>query len=197
MCTSILPGPKEQNPDEIQRFLRPIVSDLLRLWKEGITVPTESRPQGTRIPNDAPYSNYFQDALYVSSSLRLYATNQQHIKSGVSRRIHTLTSALSVGYRRWMGTNQRLFVHKVCPLPTLDVAISLSPFPAFRARTNEEHRRLGDQYRELRTPYARAKFVKDYATRYTQLSRLPYFNLVEQIVIDPMHNLFLGMSPFR
>jgi hypothetical protein len=46
MCTSILPGPKEQNPDEVQQFLRPIVSDLLRLWKDGIKVPTESRPEG-------------------------------------------------------------------------------------------------------------------------------------------------------
>jgi hypothetical protein len=46
MCTSILPGPKEQNPDEIQRFLCPIISDLLRLWKDGIIVPTESRPEG-------------------------------------------------------------------------------------------------------------------------------------------------------
>jgi hypothetical protein len=46
LCTSILPGPKEQNPDEIQRFLRPIVSDLLYLWKHGMTVPTESKPEG-------------------------------------------------------------------------------------------------------------------------------------------------------
>lgn len=46
MCTSILPGPKEQNPDEVQRFLRPIISDLLRLWKDGINIPTESRPDG-------------------------------------------------------------------------------------------------------------------------------------------------------
>jgi hypothetical protein len=36
-------------------------------------------------------------------------------------------------------------------------------------------------------------FVKEHATRYTQLSRLPYFDLVRQIVIDPMHNLFLGL----
>ena len=47
MCTSILPGPKEQNPDEIQWYLRPIISDLLRLWRDGIVVPTESRPEGT------------------------------------------------------------------------------------------------------------------------------------------------------
>ncbi|KAG2066534.1 hypothetical protein BDR04DRAFT_1121077 [Suillus decipiens] len=36
-------------------------------------------------------------------------------------------------------------------------------------------------------------FVKEHATQYTQLSRLPYFDLVEQIVVDPMHNLFLGL----
>ncbi|KAG2351109.1 hypothetical protein BDR07DRAFT_1502581, partial [Suillus spraguei] len=29
MCTSILPGPKEQNPDQIQRFLRPIISFIV------------------------------------------------------------------------------------------------------------------------------------------------------------------------
>ena len=41
-----MPGPKEQTPDEVQRYLQPIVSDLLRLWKYGIKVPTESQPQG-------------------------------------------------------------------------------------------------------------------------------------------------------
>ena len=46
MCTSIMPGPKEQTPDEVQRYLQPIISDLLRLWKYGIEVPTESQPQG-------------------------------------------------------------------------------------------------------------------------------------------------------
>ncbi|KIO05963.1 hypothetical protein M404DRAFT_139321, partial [Pisolithus tinctorius Marx 270] len=30
----------------VQRFLQPIMSDLLRLWKHGIKVPTESRPEG-------------------------------------------------------------------------------------------------------------------------------------------------------
>ena len=46
ICTSIMPGPKEQTGDEIQRLLRPIVSDLLRLWKDGILVKTESCPHG-------------------------------------------------------------------------------------------------------------------------------------------------------
>ncbi|KAG1844856.1 hypothetical protein DFJ58DRAFT_843947 [Suillus subalutaceus] len=105
----ILPGPKEQNPDQIQRFLRPIISDLLCLWRVGIKIPTESCPQ------------------------------------------------------------------------------------AFRPQTNEEQRELGERYRRLTTASARKNFVKEHATQYTQLSRLPYFNLVEQIVIDPMHNLYLGL----
>jgi hypothetical protein len=68
---------------------------------------------------------------------------------------------------------------------------------AFRRRTSEEHRRFGNQYRQLSTPSARKNFVKAHATRYTELSRLPYFDLVEQIVIDPMHNLFLGPPLFH
>ena len=67
---------------------------------------------------------------------------------------------------------------------------------AFRPRTNEEHRRLSEEYRRLSTITAHKSFVKSYTTRYMQLSRLPYFSLTEQIVIDPMHNLFLGMYSF-
>ncbi len=46
MCTSILSGFKEQSPKEIQWYLCPIIFDLLHLWKNGIMVPTESRPKG-------------------------------------------------------------------------------------------------------------------------------------------------------
>lgn len=46
LLTSILPGPKEQTANEIQRFIRPIVSDLRRLWTDGLTVFTPKYPQG-------------------------------------------------------------------------------------------------------------------------------------------------------
>ncbi|KAG1732954.1 hypothetical protein EDB19DRAFT_1831114 [Suillus lakei] len=38
----ILPGPKEQNPNQIQCFLHHIISDLLHLWKFGVRLPMES-----------------------------------------------------------------------------------------------------------------------------------------------------------
>jgi len=67
------------------------------------------------------------------------------------------------------------------------------PVVAFCCWTTEEHHQLGDDYHQLSTPTACKNFVKEHATCYSELSRLPYFNMVEQIVIDLMHNLFLGM----
>ena len=40
----------------------------------------------------------------------------------------------------------------------------------------------------------RKKFMTKEAVRWSELARLPYFDLCRMIVIDPMHNLFLGMS---
>ncbi|KAL6299063.1 hypothetical protein BKA93DRAFT_830185 [Sparassis latifolia] len=65
---------------------------------------------------------------------------------------------------------------------------------AYKSCTDKEQRELGERYRALKTEKARADFVRQHATRYTELSRLPYFDLVHQIVIDPMHNLFLGLT---
>ena len=38
------------------------------------------------------------------------------------------------------------------------------------------------------------KYVSSNYVRWTELLRLPYFNLIRHCVIDPMHNLFLGIA---
>ncbi|KIO14438.1 hypothetical protein M404DRAFT_1009458 [Pisolithus tinctorius Marx 270] len=157
----ILPGPKEQSPDEIQRFLRPIVSDLLRLWKEGIRVPTPSCPNGRLVR-----------VVLVAVVCDKPAA---HKIGGFGSHSHT-----HFCHNCWICQNDKdkkeAFVRD-----------------AFRLRTDKEHRDLGEKYRLLTTAAARKKFVKEFATRFTELSRLPYFDLVNQIIIDPMHNLFLGL----
>jgi len=35
-----MPGPKEPGPDQVQRYMRPLVNDLLHLWEEGIVIKT-------------------------------------------------------------------------------------------------------------------------------------------------------------
>ncbi|KIO00208.1 hypothetical protein M404DRAFT_153377 [Pisolithus tinctorius Marx 270] len=74
----------------------------------------------------------------------------------------------------------------------ISVADKMNP-NAFQ-QGDAEQCHLGNQYCNLVTLNAQKTFVKEYATQYSQLSRLPYFDLVAQIIIDLMHNLFLGAS---
>ncbi|KZW01814.1 hypothetical protein EXIGLDRAFT_602604 [Exidia glandulosa HHB12029] len=157
ICTSILPGPKEQSPDQVQRFIRPIVSDLLRLWKEGVVIPTPSHPEGRRV-------RVILLALVCDKP-----------------------AAHKVG---GFGSHSHRFFCHCCWCKSEDMATPTG----YRTRTDAEQRQLGEQYRKLGSKGERDAFVKEHATRYTQLSRLPYFDLVRQVVIDPMHNLALGMS---
>ena len=54
LLTSVLPGPKEQTPDELQRFLRPVVNDLKRLWRDVISIRTPSC-----LPGESTYLTFF------------------------------------------------------------------------------------------------------------------------------------------
>jgi hypothetical protein len=47
--TSILPGPKEQDPEQVQRFMWIMVNELLRLWRHGFLVKTAKYPFGRLI----------------------------------------------------------------------------------------------------------------------------------------------------
>jgi len=49
ILAGILPGPKEPNPDEVQRFLHILVNKLIHLWKDGIIVITPKFPLGCLI----------------------------------------------------------------------------------------------------------------------------------------------------
>jgi hypothetical protein len=47
--TSILPGPKEQDVEQVQPFMRIIVNELIRLWQFGFWVKTAKYPLGRLI----------------------------------------------------------------------------------------------------------------------------------------------------
>ncbi|KAF8887304.1 hypothetical protein BD779DRAFT_1470716 [Infundibulicybe gibba] len=151
----------EQSPDEIQRYLRPIISDLLRLWKEGVRIITPSHPNGRIVR--------------VALVALVCDKPAAHKIAGFGSHSHTYFSTTT-----WVSTKDR-------------GAPGSFERGAFPPRTDAEQRRLGEEYRKLANKTAHINFVKVNATRYTQLSCLPYFNLVDQVIIDPMHNLFLGL----
>ena len=63
----------------------------------------------------------------------------------------------------------------------------------YTARDGETHRNLCFQWKALVTQAEQDDFFNTHGVRWTEIARLPYFNLVRYTVVDPMHNLLLGM----
>ena len=61
-------------------------------------------------------------------------------------------------------------------------------------RSNEEHKRVAKKIREAKTKVTKDDLESSTGYRDTELLRLPYFDAARMLVIDPMHNLFLGSS---
>ena len=51
-----------------------------------------------------------------------------------------------------------------------------------------------EEIQRAKTQTERNRLESLYGTRYTVLSRLPYFDCVKMTAIDPMHNLFCGTA---
>ena len=69
-----------------------------------------------------------------------------------------------------------------------------SGFENCRGRNGKEHTRQIDEILAQTTQEARSATEFLYGARYSELLRLPYFDCVLFKVVDPMHNLFLGMA---
>ncbi|PPQ82487.1 hypothetical protein CVT26_012890, partial [Gymnopilus dilepis] len=60
-------------------------------------------------------------------------------------------------------------------------------------RTDSEYRVAAAEYKSGLSADSREKIFKDNGVRWSELLRLPYFDMVKCIAIDPAHNLFLGL----
>ncbi|KII83669.1 hypothetical protein PLICRDRAFT_180270 [Plicaturopsis crispa FD-325 SS-3] len=89
--------------------------------------------------------------------------------------------------------------HKVAPCPKCKVPLSElfsneSLRNEFPPRTGEEHRKNCYTWKNMKTDKDREEFFAAYGARWTEFARLPYFDLVRYTIIDPMHNILLGLA---
>ncbi len=63
-------------------------------------------------------------------------------------------------------------------------------------RTNSKHRQDVAKTLKCTTKTAQGKTESEVGCRYSALLQLPYFNPVKMLVIDPMHNLYLGTAKY-
>ena len=62
----------------------------------------------------------------------------------------------------------------------------------WRMRTIQAHHASVDDIRKSRNKTEHNRLESLHGCRYSVLLELPYFNLIKMLMIDPMHNLFLG-----
>lgn len=61
-------------------------------------------------------------------------------------------------------------------------------------RVETEHRRIAAKIKSCKTKSGKSDIESSSGYRYTALLELPYFNPSRMLVLDPMHNLFLGTA---
>lgn len=64
-------------------------------------------------------------------------------------------------------------------------------------RTLEEHRTAAEEWKNAETKAIHDKIFKQHGVRWSELLRLPYWDPTRFIVIDGMHNLFLGLVQYH
>jgi len=64
----------------------------------------------------------------------------------------------------------------------------------FIMKDSTKHRENALNWRRCKSNAERTRFVKQNRVRWSELLRLPYFDPIRFVVIDPMHCLFLGIA---
>ena len=58
----------------------------------------------------------------------------------------------------------------------------------------QDHENAVEKIKASSTLAEKKQLQRDFGVHYSELGRLPYFNVIRCHVIDPMHNLYLGTA---
>ncbi|KAJ7470860.1 hypothetical protein FB451DRAFT_1472522 [Mycena latifolia] len=159
-------GPDRPDPDELRigRSFAATVTDLLMLYDDGILVKTPKYPHGRRV------------------RVILVAICCDH------------PAMCKMGGFSDHKANK--FPCSRCEIPHDEIKTPAGlKVDAFAHRDGKRHKQESAKYAKIPEDdkKARDSFASAHGTRYFEVSRLPYFDPVRQIIIDPMHCVFLGI----
>jgi hypothetical protein len=165
LILGILPGPNEVSLHKINHYLAPIVDELEALWV-GLTLNrTYEYQEGKRI----------RAALVLVSS-----------DIPAARKICGHVSALVSCHRCEKKANYENWQHNFAGMDNMNEWLI--------CRDSHQHRENALGWRRCNLNAARKRFVKQTGVRWSELLRLPYFDPIRFIIVDPMHCLFLGIA---
>jgi len=165
LILGILPGPNEASLHKMNHYLSPIVNELLSLW-HGITL--KSTAEGF-------------DRKTIWAALILISCDIP-----AARKISGHISALVSCYRCKKKANYINNKHNFGGMRNMD--------EWFIQKDPDMDRKNALEWRHCNSDAARKDFVKENGVRWSELYRIPYFNPIQHVIVDPMHCLFLGIA---
>ena len=165
LIISILPGPNEVKLHKINHYLVPMVDELESLWG-GMTL-------------NQTYE--YREGRQIRAALILVSCDVP-----AARKICGHVSALAACHRCEKRGNYENQQHNFAGMEDMD--------EWFIARDSSQHRQDAIGWRRCNSDAARTRFVKQIGVRWSELLRLPYFDPIRFLTVNPMHCLFLGIA---
>ena len=156
--------PGPNEPKEnINAFLKPLIDDLIELWNG--------------VPLDSSTGTVIKGALVVVSC-----------DIPAARKVcQFLGHKANKGCSRCEFEAQREYQHDVTSRMSYFTTEDMVP------RLNSTVRQQADEFLKARNKTEAKQIQKKYGIRWSELLRLPYFDIVTMTMVDPMHTIFLGM----
>ena len=165
LILALLPGPNEVKLHKINHYLAPIVDELLEFWSGVNLPPSEDHPEVKKI------------RLAV-----ICCAND----IPAARKLCGHISAKAACYRCHKRAN---VIGRRSNFGGFD---DISEW--FQDRDPKEHRTNAKAWRYCTTRDERDAHVSANLVRWSEMLRLPYFNPIRHLIVDPMHCLFLGIA---
>ncbi|CAB4428199.1 unnamed protein product [Rhizophagus irregularis] len=165
LVLGLLPGLNEVSLHKINHYIAPIVNELELLWS-GITLNRTFECQNGK--------NIRAALVLISCDIP------------AARKICGHISALVSCHRCMKRANYEDHQHNFAGMEDME--------NWFITRDSTEHRRNALAWRSCNSTNSRKNFVSKKGVRWSELLRLPYFDPIRFIIVDPMHCLFLGIA---
>ncbi|XP_066924647.1 uncharacterized protein [Clytia hemisphaerica] len=173
LVIAVVPGPEEPKLS-INSFLEPLVDELIDGWYSGMKIEE----------SDGLCSLYKFAIVCISSDLPAL----RKIGGFLSFRAKLGCSKCFTIFSWEQKANEK----KGKPATERDLGHFESD--EWTSRKGDEHKKLGFKIAKSNTLEETKTEESKHGVRYSELFRLPYFDPIKMHVVDPMHNLFLGIA---
>lgn len=159
----IIPGPSEPSHD-INTFLEPLIRELIKFW-EGIPMDIL---KGSIVVNEIVRCAILCCACDLPAGRKVCGFLGHSATLGCSKCLKCFSGA--VGSMNYSGFERSSWIQ----------------------RTNDSHRENIQRILKCKTKTEQKRLESQLGSQYSALIELPYFDPPRMLIVDPMHNLFLG-----